>query len=145
VIAVSTITIVPGFEIDERDIAESFVHASGPGGQNVNKLSTAVELRFDALNSVNLTPDMRTRLKRLAGRRLSKQGVLIISAQRYRTQGRNREDARARLIELLRRAAVAPVARRPTRPTAAAAKRRLESKKRRSGVKRLRHISPEHD
>jgi ribosome-associated protein len=145
VITVPTIAIVPGFEIDERDIVESFVHASGPGGQNVNKLSTAVQLRFNALNSVNLTPDMRTRLKRLAGRRLSKQGVLIITAQRYRTQARNREDARARLVELLRRAAVAPIARRPTRPTAAAANRRLESKKRRSGVKRLRHLTPEHD
>src|SRR3977135_2575817 len=97
--------------IDEGELEESFIRASGPGGQNVNKLSTAVQLRFDVRHSPSLPGDVRARLERLAGRRLTREGVLIITAQRHRTQERNREDARERLIELIRRAAIAPIPR----------------------------------
>ncbi len=128
--------------IDEREIEESFVRASGPGGQNVNKLATAVQLRFDVRRSPSLPADVRMRLERLAGARLTRDGVLVITAQRHRTQGRNREDALARLVDLIRRAAVAPRSRRPTRPPPAARERRVEAKKRRSGVKRLRRVNP---
>jgi len=124
--------------IDEREIAESFVRASGPGGQNVNKLSTAVQLRFDVRHSPSLPPEVAARLERLAGSRLTREGVLVITAQRHRTQARNRQDALDRLIDLVRRAAVPPVPRRPTRPTAAARERRIEGKKRRGGIKGLR-------
>src|SRR6202161_4255843 len=103
-------------EIDEREIDETFVRASGPGGQNVNKLSTAVQLRFDVRHSPSLPGDVRSRLERLAGSRLTRDGVLVIIAQRHRTQARNRDDALERLIELIRRAAVAPVTRRPRKP-----------------------------
>ena len=103
--------------IDESEIAESFVRASGPGGQNVNKLATAVQLRFDVRRSPSLPPDLRARLERLAGRRLTRDGILVIIAQRHRTQERNRDDARARLFELIRQAAVKPKLRRATRPT----------------------------
>src|ERR1700747_2897326 len=127
--------------IDEREIEESFIRASGPGGQNVNKLATAVQLRFDVARPA-LPPDLRVRLARLAGRRLTGEGVLVITAQRHRTQARNRDDARARLIDLIRRAAVAPTPRRPTRPPARARRARLETKKRRAGVKRLRAARP---
>jgi ribosome-associated protein len=130
--------------IDERDFEESFVRASGPGGQNVNKLSTAVQLRFDVARAA-LPGDVRARLERLAGRRLTADGVLVIIAQRHRTQARNREDARERLIELIRRAATPPPPRRRTRPPARARRERLESKKRRSGLKRLRARKPAAD
>src|SRR5919198_1728088 len=129
--------------IDENEIDERFIRASGPGGQNVNKLSTAVQLRFDVRHSPSLGDAVRARLERLAGGRLTKDGVLVITAQRHRTQERNRDDALARLIELIRRAAIAPTPRRPARPTAAARARRLEGKKRRSGIKRLRQTKPE--
>lgn len=130
--------------LDEREIEESFVRASGPGGQNVNKLSTAVELRFDLRNSPSLPEAVRARLAALAGRRLTKDGVLVIVAQRHRTQERNRADALARLIELVRQAAEPPPPpRRPTRPSLGAKRRRLESKGRRGAIKRLRGGKPE--
>ncbi len=132
-------------EIDEREIDEQFVRASGPGGQNVNKLSTAVQLRFDVRHSPSLPGDVRARLERLAGSRLTRDGVLVIIAQRHRTQLRNREDALDRLLDLIRRAAVAPIRRRPTRPTKASRERRIEGKKRRGGVKHLRRVRPSFD
>jgi ribosome-associated protein len=139
------IRIAGGITIDERELEERFVRASGPGGQNVNKLSTAVQLRFDVRRSPSIPDDVRMRLERLAGRRLTRQGVLVITAQRHRTQERNRQDARDRLVELLQRAAVAPVARRATKPTAGARERRLKSKKHRSSIKDLRQNKPSFD
>ena len=139
------IRVTPQIELDEREIKETFVRASGPGGQNVNKLSTAVQLRFDARHSPSLPGDVRARLERFAGARLTRDGVLVITAQRHRTQARNRADALDRLIELIRRAAVAPVTRRPTKPTAASRQRRIDSKKRRAGIKRLRRARPAFD
>jgi ribosome-associated protein len=136
------IRVTDHISIDEREIEESFVRSSGPGGQNVNKLATAVQLRFDVRGSPSLPAEVRARLERLAGTRITRDGVLVIIAQRHRTQGRNREDALDRLIDLVRRAAVAPRLRRPTRPTAAARRRRVEAKKHRAGVKRLRRAEP---
>jgi ribosome-associated protein len=138
------IRITGTIAIDEREIEESFIRASGPGGQNVNKLATAVQLRFDVARST-LPPDVRARLAPLAGRRLTADGVLVITAQRHRTQARNRDDARARLIDLIRRAAARPTPRRATRPPARARRKRLEIKKRRSGLKRLRATRPPED
>ncbi len=132
------IRIAPRVVLDETELVETFVRASGPGGQNVNKLSTAVQLRFDVRSSPSLPDDVRERLERLAGKRLTTEGVIVITAQRFRTQERNREDARERLFELIRQAAVRPEIRRPTRPTLASKKRRLEGKARRSTVKSLR-------
>ena len=123
--------------IDEGEIVETFVRASGPGGQNVNKLSTAAQLRFDT-RKVALAPDVAARLDRLAGQRMTKDGVIVIHAQRFRTQERNRADAIDRLLELLREAAVRPTPRRPTKPTLGSKKRRLEGKKRRSDIKAKR-------
>ena len=131
--------------IDEREVEESFVRASGPGGQNVNKLSTAVQLRFDVRHSPSLPSDVAARLEQLAGTRLTRDGVLVITAQRHRTQLRNRQDALDRLIDLIRRAATPPVPRRPTRPTAASRERRIEGKKRRAKVKSLRRAKPAFD
>ena len=110
------IRITDRISIEERELEERFVRASGPGGQNVNKLSSAVQLRFDVRRSPSLAADVRTRLERLAGRRLTRDGVLVIMAQRHRTQERNRQDALDRLIELIQRASVAPTPRRPTTP-----------------------------
>jgi ribosome-associated protein len=135
------IRITAKISIDEREIAESFVRASGPGGQNVNKLSTAVQLRFDVRHSPSLPPDVAERLERLAGSRLTRDGVLVIIAQRHRTQARNREDALDRLIDLIRRASTPPVKRRPTRPTKASRERRIEGKKRRADVKKSRRAA----
>ena len=123
--------------IDENDIHISFVRASGPGGQNVNKLSTAAQLRFD-LRHVSLAPDVSERLIVLAGQRLTKDGVIVIHAQRFRTQERNRADALDRLLELLRESLVRPTPRRPTRPTLGSKQRRLEGKKRRGDIKARR-------
>jgi len=139
------IRVTEKISLDDNEISEDFVRASGPGGQNVNKLSTAVQLRFDVRHSPSLPHDVRARLERLAGSRLSREGVLLINAQRHRTQARNREDALERLLELIRRAAVAPVRRRPTRPTAGSRERRIEGKKRRAGIKRLRQTRPSFD
>jgi ribosome-associated protein len=136
------IRITDSIAIDEREIEESFIRASGPGGQNVNKLATAVQLRFDARRSPSLPNAVSVRLQKLAGSRVTKDGVLVITAQRYRTQERNRQDALDRLIELVRAAAVAPKPRRPTRPTLASTRERLDAKKRRSGIKNLRQRKP---
>jgi ribosome-associated protein len=136
------IRITDAIAIDERELEERFIRASGPGGQNVNKLSSAVQLRFDVRHSPSLPADVRERLERLACNRLTRAGVLVITAQRHRTQERNRADALERLCELIRRAAVAPVPRKATRPTAGARERRLDSKKRRSRIKGLRQSKP---
>ncbi len=133
------IRITDHIAIDESELDESFIRSSGPGGQNVNKLSTAVQLRFDARRSPSLPDEVRARLERLAGRRLTRDGVVIITAQSHRTQERNRADALARLVELIRQAAVRPVPRRPTRPTKASRRRRLEfeeAARRRQGIAR---------
>src|SRR5499427_3420546 len=127
------IRIDPRISIDEDEIEERFIRASGPGGQNVNKLASAVQMRFDVRGSPNLPDDVRPRLERLAGRRLTREGVLVINAQRHRTQERNRQDALERLVDLLRRASIAPKLRRKTHPTAASRERRLETKKRHGG------------
>ena len=120
--------------IDENDIEIVFVRASGPGGQNVNKVSTAAQLRFDT-TKIALPPDAAQRLARLAGSRMTKDGVIVIQAFRFRTQERNRADAIERLFEMLKEAMVRPTPRRPTRPTLGSKKRRLEGKKRRSDIK----------
>jgi ribosome-associated protein len=136
------IRVTADISIDEREIEESFLRASGPGGQKVQKAATAVKLRFDVRHSPSLPDEVRARLERLAGARLTRDGVLVISAQRHRTQVRNRQDALDRLLDLIRRAAVAPRPRRPTKPTAAARERRVEAKKRRGGLKRQRRVVP---
>jgi ribosome-associated protein len=137
------IRITPTIAIDERELEERFIRASGPGGQNVNKLSTAVQLRFDVRRSPSLPNDVSVRLQRLAGKRLTHDGVLVITARSHRTQERNREDARARLIDLIRRAAVAPKPRRATKPTKAAKRQRVDAKTKRGAIKRLRRARPE--
>jgi ribosome-associated protein len=139
------IRVTAHISIAERELEESFIRSSGPGGQNVNKLATAVQLRFDVRRSPSLPEEARARLETLAGKRLTREGVLVITAQRHRTQERNRQDALDRLIELIRQAAVRPVPRRPTRPTKGSRERRIESKKRRGGVKRLRSGRPSLD
>jgi ribosome-associated protein len=129
--------------LDDNEIEESFVRASGPGGQNVNKVSSAVQIRFDLSGSRSLPQEVRERLARLAGRRLTGDGVIVIIAQRYRTQERNRRDALDRLIALIRRAAVPPTPRRPTKPSRAAKERRLQAKARRATVKQQRRTAPD--
>ena len=126
------------FEVDERELEERFIRASGPGGQNVNKVSTAVELRFDVRLSPSLSVAVRDRLVKIAGRRITNEGVLVIRADRHRTQERNRDDARARLADLIREALVVPKRRIATKVSRAAKARRVDAKVRRAGVKHLR-------
>jgi len=138
------IFVTPSLSIDENEILLNFVRSSGPGGQNVNKVASAVQLRFDVGNSPSLPGDVRTRLIRLAGRRVTQEGILVIDARQFRTQERNREDAVARFIDLVRRAAERPKPRKKTRPSQAAKDRRIESKKQRGKVKQMRRmVTPE--
>jgi len=134
--------ITPRISIADDELGETFIRASGPGGQNVNKVSTAVELRFDVANSPSLPEDVRARVIKLAGRRLTQDGVLVITAETHRSQARNREEARQRLAELVRKAALRPKTRRPTRPTRGSTARRLKAKTVRSGIKRMRSDKP---
>lgn len=137
------IFITPTIAIDESEIKEEFIRSSGPGGQNVNKVATAVQFRFDLRNSSSLPSMVRERLIRLAGRRVSGEGILIIEAGRFRTQAANRQDALDRFIDLVRQAAHPPRSRRKTRPTRASKERRLEAKRRRSHAKNLRRSVPD--
>jgi ribosome-associated protein len=132
----AAIQITAQIVIGENELEEHFIQASGPGGQNVNKVATAVQLRFDVAGSPSLPEDVRHRLLALCGRRLTQDGVLVLIARRHRTQERNRADARARLAELIREATIPPKRRRPTRPTLAIKRRRLEAKSARSNLKR---------
>lgn len=139
------IRVTPDITLDESEIEEHFIRASGHGGQNVNMVATAVQLRFDALHSPSLTGPVRTRLLRLAGKRVTQNGVIVITAQRFRTQHQNREDALNRLIELIRQAASRPRPRIKTRPTKGSQRRRLESKRRHSTIKRQRRATGHDD
>src|SRR5712691_294721 len=134
------IAITDTLALDEAELSESFIRASGPGGQNVNKVASAVQLRFDVLQSASLPQAVRERLERLGGRRVSQDGILVITAQRFRSQERNRADALDRLIALILRAATPPRPRRVTRPSAAARRRRLADKAQRARLKQQRAI-----
>lgn len=136
------IRVTGRISLDPREIEISFIRASGPGGQHVNKVSSAVQLRFDVRGSQAYSDDVRVRLEKLAGSRLTREGVLVLTAQEHRSQERNREDAIERLLTLIRAAAVVPKTRHATRPTLGSKKRRLESKSKRSGVKSLRRVKP---
>ena len=137
------IAITDTLGLDEGEISETFIRASGPGGQNVNKVASAVQLRFGVRQSPSLPQPVRERLERLGGNRVSQDGVLVITARRFRSQERNRADAQERLVTLIRRAATPPPRRRPTRPSAASRERRLEAKARRARLKQARTIPPQ--
>jgi ribosome-associated protein len=137
------IRVTGAITIDEKEIHEQFIRASGPGGQNVNKVSSAVQLRFDVAHSRSLPEDVRERLTCLVGKRMTKEGYLIIDARRFRTQEQNRQDAVARLVGMIREAAQRPKIRKRTKPTLASKERRLESKHRRGKIKKLRRVDPE--
>jgi ribosome-associated protein len=130
--------ILGALSLDPAELSISFIRASGPGGQNVNKVSTAAQLRFDLMASPSLSPPAKARAARLAGSKLTTDGVIVITADRFRTQSLNRDDAVQRLLDLLREAAIPPKPRRKTKPTLASKQRRLEGKVKRGGVKRLR-------
>ena len=136
------IQITTAISINKRELHLNFIRASGPGGQNVNKVATAVQVRFDVVNSPSLPEDVRERLIHLAGRRITEDGILIINARRYRTQERNRQDGIGRLVELIRKAAEKPKFRRKTRPTPASRRSRMKDKRRRGDAKRLRRSVP---
>ena len=138
------IRITPNISIDESELDVAFIHSSGPGGQNVNKVATAAQLRFDAAGSPNIPDPVKPRLLALAGQKATADGQIVITAQRYRSQARNRADAEERLIDLIRQAAHRPKKRRKTRPTLASRERRLTAKKQRGEVKRLR-LPPRRD
>lgn len=139
------IRVTGRISLDPREIEISFIRASGPGGQHVNKVSSAVQLRFDVRQSQAYDDYVRGRLEKLAGSRLTREGVLVLTAQEHRSQERNRQDAIDRLVELIRAAAVVPKVRRATRPTLGSKQRRLDSKSKRSGVKSLRRVRPGHE
>ncbi len=139
------IQVTPTIALDESEISEEFVRAAGPGGQNVNKVSTAVQLRFDVAHSPALPEEVRARLIRLAGKRMTEDGVLVILAKQHRTQLQNRAEALAQLIELIRKATIKPKPRHKTRPTLASKQRRLEGKKQRSEIKQTRTRRPRSD
>jgi ribosome-associated protein len=140
-----TIAVTPTLFLDEAELEFSFIRASGPGGQNVNKVSSAVQMRFDARRSPSLPNEVSIRLQKLAGARLTLDGVIVITANRFRTQEANRRDAVERLVALIAKAADIPVKRRPTRPSKAVKERRLEGKARRSAVKSMRGRPSGHD
>lgn len=136
------IPITDDIAIDESEIQEKFIRSPGPGGQNVNKTSTAVQLRFDVRSSPSLPDDVRARLLHLAGKRITEEGVLVIESGQFRSQGRNRQDARKRLVQWIRKAVVKPKSRKKTKPTLASKQRRLASKRRRSEIKKIRRSVP---
>jgi ribosome-associated protein len=139
------IRVTDSISIDEAELEESFIRASGPGGQHVNKTESAVQLRFDVRHSPSLPNDVAVRLMKLAGSRMTQSGVIVITAQSERSQKRNREEALARLVELIREASVKPVPRRATKPTKASKQKRIDTKKRRGGIKSLRQKKPSVD